>query len=200
MIDSLEKSQIVPNEPIWRLTVEQYHEMIQTGILTTDDAVELLEGWLITKMSKKRSHTLANQRIRQSLEKIVPPDWYVEAQEPITTADSEPEPDIIVIKGKRDDYLEYQPRAENVVLVIEVSDATLQRDRTLKLRIYANARIPIYWIINLQERQIEVYTEPANADEQASYQQQKIYQEADTLPVVIGENEVGKIKVQNVIS
>lgn len=200
MIDSLEKSQIVPNEPIWRLTVEQYHEMIQTGILTTDDAVELLEGWLITKMSKKRSHTLANQRIRQSLEKIVPPDWYVEAQEPITTADSEPEPDITVIKGKRDDYLEYQPRAENVVLVIEVSDATLQRDRTLKLRIYANARIPIYWIINLQERQIEVYTEPANADEQASYQQQKIYQEADTLPVVIGENEVGKIKVQNVIS
>lgn len=199
MVDSLEKSQVIPNEPIWRLSVEQYHEMIQRGILTADDAVELLEGWLITKMSKKRSHTLVTQRIRQTLEQLVPSGWYVEAQEPITTADSEPEPDITIIRGKRDDYLEQQPHSENVTLVIEVSDATLQRDRSLKLRIYANARIPVYWIVNLQERQIEVYTEAAGEDEQAQYQQQKIYQEVDSVPLIIAEKEVGTIKVADIL-
>lgn len=199
MVDSLEKSQVIPNEPIWRLSVEQYHEMIQRGILTADDAVELLEGWLITKISKKRSHTLVTQRIRQILEQLVPSGWYVEAQEPITTADSEPEPDITIIRGKRDDYLEQQPHSENVTLVIEVSDATLQRDRSLKLRIYANARIPVYWIVNLQERQIEVYTEAGGEDEQAQYQQQKIYQEVDSVPLIIAEKEVGTIKVADIL-
>jgi hypothetical protein len=57
----LEESKIVPREPIWRLTVAQYHEMIQASILTTDDAVELLEGWLITKMTKNSRHSLSNQ-------------------------------------------------------------------------------------------------------------------------------------------
>jgi len=199
MIDALEKSQVIPNEPIWRLTVEQYHKMIQTGILTTDDAVELLEGWLITRMTKNPRHTLSTQLLNDALRELIQSGWIINNQEPITTADSEPEPDITIIQGQRRDYVERHPSPEDVALLIEVSDATLQRDRTLKLRIYANAHIPVYWIVNLQERQIEVYTEPTGDDEQASYQQQKIYQETDSVSVVINENEVGKIKVADIL-
>jgi Uma2 family endonuclease len=68
------------------------------------------------------------------------------------------------------------------------------------LRLYANARIPIYWIVNLQERQIEVYTEPIGEEEQASYQQQKIYQEVDSLPLTIDDKQLGKLKVRDLLS
>jgi Uma2 family endonuclease len=190
----VEQSMDVPTYPIWRLTVEQYHAMIAAGILTDDDLVELLEGWLVTKMPKNRPHSLSTQLTREALAKIAPGGWYVDDQEPITTTDSEPEPDVIVVRGNRRDYVA-QPKADDVALVVEVSDATLQRDRTLKLRIYANARIPVYWILNLQDRQLEIYTDPAGLGDQAVYRQRDVYGEADNAPVVIEGREVGQVAV-----
>ena len=151
----LENSLVVPDDPIYRITVAQYHEMIHSGILTDDDPVELLEGWLVTKMSKNRRHSLATRFTREALESIIPQGWYVDSQEPITTMDSEPEPDVVVVRGNPRDYIERHPAPAEVALVVEVSDATLQRDRTLKLRVYASAGIPAYWILNLQENQLE---------------------------------------------
>src|SRR6476469_4194244 len=83
----------VPTEPIFRLTVAQYHEMIRRGILAADDPIELLEGWLITKMSKNPPHRIATKKLLRALERLIPSGWYVDSQEPITTIDSEPEPD-----------------------------------------------------------------------------------------------------------
>jgi len=187
-----EKSMAVPNYPIWRLSVEQYHDMIAAGILTEDDPVELLEGWLVTKMPKNRPHSLSTQLTRESLTRIVPDGWYVDDQEPITLGDSEPEPDVIVVRGNRRDYTE-QPTSKDVILVVEVSDATLQRDRTLKLRIYADARIPVYWILNLQDSQLEIYADPTGTGENATYRQRTIY--TSDAPVVIEGREVGRVVV-----
>jgi len=78
------KSVAVPTDPIWRLSVEQYHAMIQAGILTEDDPVELLEGWLVTKMPKNPAHRVATRLIRQALEARISADWYVDTQEPIS--------------------------------------------------------------------------------------------------------------------
>lgn len=103
----LEKSLIVPDNPIWRLTVEQYHQMIDAGILTEDDSVELLEGWLITKMPKKPSHSVATELTQDALMTVLPAGWFIKVQEPITTADSEPEPDIMVVRGVRRDYTDH---------------------------------------------------------------------------------------------
>jgi Uma2 family endonuclease len=191
----IEQSLIVPDYPIFRLTVEQYHEMIQSGILTEDDPVEFLEGWLVTKMPKNRSHSLATRSTRKALERIVPSGWYVESQEPISTADSEPEPDIIVVRGNPEDYPDSHPAPSYVALVVEVSDATLQRDRTLKLRVYANARITTYWILNLQERQLEVYSDPS----ESTYRQRDIYRDTDSVPVVIDGQETGRIAVSDLL-
>ncbi|MCC6539018.1 MAG: Uma2 family endonuclease, partial [Bryobacterales bacterium] len=79
---------------------------------------------------------------------------------PLTTSDSEPEPDVVVLAGEFDDYAMRHPSAQDVALVVEVADTSLSRDRGLKLRIYARAGIPVYWILNLHSHALEIYTNP----------------------------------------
>src|SRR5262245_39214068 len=129
-----EQSVVVPTDVIWRFSVDQYHAMIRAGILTEDDPVELLEGWLITKMSKSPKHRVVTQLARETLARVLPSGWYVDAQEPVTTADSEPEPDVAVVRGERRQYLDHHPGPQDVALVVEVADSSLQRDRSLKKR------------------------------------------------------------------
>lgn len=190
---------VVPADPIWRLSVEQYHEMIRTGILTDDDPVELLEGWLVTKMPKNPPHRLATQLARELIDRLLPPGWYVDAQEPITTASSEPEPDVLVVRGERRQYSDRHPRADEVALVIEVSDTTLQRDRTLKKAIYAREGIPIYWIVNLSEAQIEVYTAPSGPAEQPDYQQRQDYRLDEQVPLLLDGQQFAHITARDVL-
>src|SRR5437660_1033177 len=104
-----ERTAEVPDAPIWRLSVEQYHRMIETGILTEDDPVELLDGWLVQKARKKPPHSQATRLTRTALARLIPPGWFVDSQEPITTASSEPEPDVLVIRGDLSQYRERHP-------------------------------------------------------------------------------------------
>jgi len=189
----------LPTASVWRLSVEQYHHMIRFGILTDDDPVELLEGWLITKMPKNPPHRLSTQLTREAIARLLPSGWYADAQEPITTEDSEPEPDVVVVRGERRDYRDHHPREYDVTLVVEVADTTLQRDRVLKKRLYARADIPTYWIINLADNQLEVYTEPTGAAEQADYRQRQDYSAADTAPLVLDGVESGRIAVRDLL-
>jgi Uma2 family endonuclease len=193
------RSATVPAEPIWRLSVQQYHEMIQGGILSDDDPVELLEGWLVVKMPKNPPHRATTRLTQMGLERVVPAGWYVDAQEPITLEDSEPEPDGTVIRGEPRQYLDRHPGPPDIALVVEIADASLQRDRTTKKRIYAEARIPIYWIVNLLEGQVEVYSDPSGPAESPEYGQRQVYGQSDTIPVVIEGNEVGKIAVRELL-
>lgn len=194
-----EQSVAVPTDVIWRFSVDQYHAMIRTGILTEDDPVELLEGWLVTKMPKNPPHSVVTQLTREALARILPSGWYVDAQEPITTADSEPEPDVVVVRGERRQYLDRHPSPQDVALVVEVADSSLQRDRSLKKRLYAAAEIPVYWIINLLNGQIEVYTDPSGPGEQPNYHQQQNYGPADTVPMMIEGREVGRLTVRDLL-
>jgi Uma2 family endonuclease len=194
-----EQSAAVSTDVIWRFSVDQYHAMIRAGILTEDDPVELLEGWLVTKMPKNPHHRVATRLIRQALESILPPGWYVDTQEPLTTIDSEPEPDVMVVRGEPRHYLDRHPGPQDVALVVEVADSTLQRDRSLKKRLYAAAEIPVYWIVNLLESQIEVYTNPSGPGEQPDYHQQQNYGPADVVPMVIEGRELGCLAVQDLL-
>jgi Uma2 family endonuclease len=185
----------IPNDLILRLRVEQYHAMIQTGILTDDDFVELLEGWLVFKMPKNPPHRVATRLVRTALESILPPGWYVDSQEPITLSNSEPEPDIVVVRGDTRQYLDRHPGAEDIAMVIEVSDRTLQRDRTVKKRIYARAGIAIYWIVNLVEGLIEMYSQPIVDVEQPDYSQRLDFGRSAVVPVIIEGVEICAIDV-----
>jgi Uma2 family endonuclease len=148
----------LPSEPVWRLTVEQYHEMVRTGILTEDDPVELLEGWLVPKVPKNPLHRLSTRLIRLALESLVPAGWYVDSQEPVTLADGEPEPDVMIVRGNSRDYRDRHPGPGEVALVVEVADTSLSRDKGLKKRSYARAGIPVYWIMDLNERRLDIYS------------------------------------------
>ncbi len=190
---------IVPTEPIWRFRVAQYHQMIRLGILTDDDPVELLEGWIIQKMPKNPPHRAATKLTRNALEAIVPLGWYVDAQEPITLEDSEPEPDVVIVRGNTRNYLDRHPGSQDLALIVEISDSTLERDRTSKQRLYARAGIPVYWIVNLPEQKLEVYTEPFNLGTAPTYQNRQDYNLLDQVAVLIEGQEIGRLIVQKLL-
>ncbi|MEG4589407.1 Uma2 family endonuclease [Microcoleus sp. MOSTC5] len=189
----------IPNALIWRLSIEQYHAIIQAGILTDDDSVELLEGWLVFKIPKNPPHRATTRLVRTALENILPAGWYVDSQEPITLSNSEPEPDIVVVRGDTLQYLDRHPGAEDIALIVEVSDTTLQRDRTVKKRIYARAGISIYWIVNLVEEQVEVYSQPVVEVEQPDYSQRLDFGRSAVIPIIIEGIEIGAIAVNSLL-
>ena len=161
---------------LFRLTVDQYHELMDAGILMSGDPVELLEGVLVQKMTINPPHTGTVRRCRNQLEPTLPDGWRYRSEQPIMLSDGEPEPDGVIARGTPADDDRFHPPARDVALVIEVADATLTRDRTLKLRGYARAGIPVYWIINLTDRQIEVYTGPdQTAAPEPTYRHRAVY-------------------------
>jgi Uma2 family endonuclease len=189
----------IPNDLILRLSIEQYHAIIQAGILTDDDSVELLEGWLVFKMPKNPPHRVTTRLVKTALENILPRGWYVDSQEPITLSNSEPEPDIVVVRGDTRQYLDRHPGAEDIAMIIEVSDTTLQRDRTVKKRIYARAGISIYWIVNLVEGLVEVYSQPLVEVEQPDYSQRLDFGRSAVIPIIIEGIEIGAIAVNSLL-
>ena len=189
----------VPDVPIYRLTVAQYLAMTAAGILTEDDPVELLEGWLVEKMSKNPPHIVATGLLLDLLPRLLPAGWFLNVQDPIATADSLPEPDAALIRGARRDYLARRPTAADIALLVEVADTSLEQDRGLKKRAYARAGIPVYWIVNLIDRQIEVHTGPTGPAAEPTYAQRRDYGPAEMIPVVLDGIEVGSLAVRELL-
>jgi Uma2 family endonuclease len=189
----------IPDVPIYRLSVAQYHAMAKAGILTEDDPVELIEGWLVPKLTKHRPQTLATLLVREALGRLIASGWYVDSQEPVTTPDSEPEPDIIVVRGGPRDYTDRQPGPAEISLVVEVADASLDTDRGKKKRLSARIGIAVYWIVNLIDRQIEVYTDPSGPVAEPDYRQRRDYGPNDTLPVLLDGTPVGSLLVADLL-
>jgi Uma2 family endonuclease len=189
----------IPTEPIYRLSVAQYHAMAKHGILDDDAPVELLEGWLVQKMTKYPPHSIATRRTRRALESILPADWYADSQEPITLSNSEPEPDVLVARAEVADDPERHPGPRDVGLIVEVTDTTLRRDRGTKKRVYARAGIPVYWIANLVENRFEVYTDPTGPAARPDYREQKNYGTDEEIPVVLDGEEIGRLLVRELL-
>jgi len=189
----------VPPEPVLQLTVGQYHEMARAGVLQDGEPIELLEGWLVNKMTKYPPHSVTTFETRRMLERLVGEGWFVDTQEPITTHDSEPEPDVSVVRGCRRDYADHHPGPHDVGLVVEVAETSLDRDRGWKKRIYAAARIGVYWIVNLVDRQVEVFTDPSGPGDQPDYGTHQVFLPGDQVPVVLDRNEVGRIAVHDLL-
>jgi Uma2 family endonuclease len=181
------------------ITVEQYHAMIEAGVLTDDDPVELLEGVLVFKMPKKPAHRLALRKLARALEKLVPAEWFVQVQEPITLSTSEPEPDAAVIRGNEDDFASRHPGPAEVLMVVEVADTTLQRDRTTKLRAYAGAAIQTYWILNLIDRTLEVYEDPDSTASEPAYRRAAVLKESEMIHLDIDGTQLGSVTVASLL-
>jgi Uma2 family endonuclease len=160
-------------DPIYRLSVAQYHELIDAGVLTSGEPVELLEGLLVQQMSKMPPHSTTRRRARRAIERAIPAGFFVDSQEPVTTGGSEPEPDVFVARGDESAYTTRHPGPADIVLVVEVADTTLVTDRGTKQRVYARAKFPTYSIVNLID---------------------------DTISLLIDGMQVGQIRADQVLS
>jgi Uma2 family endonuclease len=161
----------LPPEPVRRLKVEEYHTLIKSGNLTEDDPYELLEGWLVPKITRNAPHDLAVQRVQRLFYRLMSSEWLCFVQSAATLIGSEPEPDIATVRGPDSRYVEQHPCGPDIGLIVEVGDTSLVRDRSTKLRSYARAGVPEYWILNLRDHVLERYTGPlAEEGKQPTYQ------------------------------
>lgn len=146
------------------LSVRQYHGMLAAGILDDGEPIELLDGFLVHKdrgehMTVSPRHSHAVNRWMQLLARLE--GCHLRLQQPVTIEPShEPEPDAAIVAGDLERYRDRHPEASEILSVIEVSESSLERDRTVKQRIYAEASIPQYVIVNLVDRIVEVYESP----------------------------------------
>jgi Uma2 family endonuclease len=185
--------------PLRWFTVAEYHQLIQIGLLTEDDHVELLEGWIVHKMARNPPHDTSLRRTQNQIERLLPIGWDWRMQFAITTPDSEPEPDLAIVRGDVDTYAKRHPGPQDIGTLIEVADSTLSLDRGDKARLYARAGIVIYWIVNLVDRQVEVYTEPTGPTATPQYRQRQDYTVADAVPFILDGQQVALIPVQDLL-
>jgi Uma2 family endonuclease len=143
-----------------RWTRQEYGRLLEAGFLDEDDPVELLDGLLLVKEPHSSPHRTAVLLTARALERAFGDGWFVQVQSAIILDDrSEPEPDVCVVRGSPRDYVQAHPTRP--ALVVEVALSGLRRARGRKARAYARARIADYWIVNLVDRVLEVYREPA---------------------------------------
>jgi Uma2 family endonuclease len=181
----------------YRFTVVQYHRMIDAGFFV-DVRCELLEGLVVEKVTHNPPHSAAITALQRRLSRHLGDEWLLRIQCAITLADSEPEPDLAIVKDSEDFYAQHHPYPQDVALVVEVSDASLRQDRIRKMRLYAAARLPVYWIVNLVDRQVEVYTRP-RAGRSPEYRQRQDYRSGATVPVVLAGREVARLRVRELL-
>ena len=195
-LQSPARSGLVP----YRLTVNQFHKMIEAGILGDEDRVELLAGLLIKKMTKYDPHDFAVDELGDRLGRILPADWIARQEKSVVLGRFwRPEPDITVAHGPRNRYRSKAPGIKDLWLLAEVSESSYDKDRGLKWRSYAECKVAIYWIVNIAERRIEVYTAPSGKGKAAKYAERKDYGPEDEVPVIIEGQEVGRIKVSEIL-
>jgi Uma2 family endonuclease len=182
-----------------RFSVAEYHRLIQLGFLTEDDNLELLEGYLVHKMTRDPPHDNAILKGNKRLLRLLPTGWELRVQCAVTLTDSEPEPDFAVVSGYETTNQNRHPRAADIGLVIEVADSSLPGDRDDKGRIYARNGIVCYWIVNLVDRQVEVYTAPSGPTANPGYGQRTDHQPGDLIPLDFGGGTVIRVAVQDLM-
>jgi Uma2 family endonuclease len=182
--------------PLYRLTVEQYEAMADAGIFGERDRVHLINGCLVEKMTHHPPHAIADDLCGEALRLVLPPGWYIRPGKPVRIPGlaSMPEPDRSVARGSIRDYGGQHPGPADLALVVEVSDSSLDEDRK-RAEIYGKARIPVYWIVNLVDGQVEVYSNPGPN----GYRTHEVLAPGHVLRVVIDGVEVGEIAVADIL-
>ena len=180
-------------------TVPEYERMVAVGLLKEDEPIELLEGYLVKKMPRNNSHDHSIRRINPRLVKLLPDEWTVQCQCAVVFDTSKPEPDFSIARGNESTYAKRQPRSSDIAFVIEVCDSSLNFDRVDKARIYARAGIPVYWVVNAIDGEIEVMTDPSGSADEPAYRTQTLFKKGENVPVVLDGTTVGSIPVDEII-
>ncbi len=142
-------------------TVEDYHRMIDADILTDGDKVELLEGLIIKISPQQPLQASTIQRVCDYIWELLRNKVNVRVRAPVTLPpNSEPEPDIAVVRINNERYFTTHPTPDDIFLLVELADQSLDRDCETKARVYANTKIPEYWVVDAKLQQVYVFREP----------------------------------------
>jgi Uma2 family endonuclease len=183
----------VPSD-LYRMTVDEYERI--GGMLNDPDKVELIDGYVVWKMSKNPPHVATVKRTYETLDALLPAGWTWQKEDPVRIPDfNEPEPDVAILRGSDDDYTDRIPEPSDAALVVEVADSTLERDRGRKYLAYSFGGIPIYWIVNLVDSHVEVYSDPAPD----GYRSRQDFKPGQDVPVLIDGREIGRIAVADIL-
>ncbi len=186
-----------------RLTVDQYDQMVEHGILPETNRLELINGRIVEKEVKNPDHATATRRTMRAIERLLPPGWHVRKEDPVRIPNrrSEPEPDLAVVRGDDDAYENRHPGSEDVALVVEVTRSSVAKDRRGeprvrgRARVYGGGGIPAYWIVNLPRRRLEVYSSPVNG----TYPTPAILQETESVDLVLDGQLIGHVAVADLL-
>ena len=168
-----------------RFTIAEYHRLAELGFFGEDDRVELIKGEIVQMAAKGTPHSVCETLLFRELVKLLDERAMVRGQQPIVIPkDSEPEPDLAIVRNRDDDYLSAHPSPLDVLLVIEIADSSVNYDQKVKLPLYAEAGISNYWIFNLVENCLESYSEPYQVQDKFGYRRKLIVlpNETVTLP------------------
>ena len=144
-----------------RFSLDEYEAIIEHGILTSDDRVELLAGEIVKKMTIGSRHAACVKKLNRVFSTALGGRVIVGVQDPVRLPpDSEPEPDLSIVRPRDDFYARAHPSPQDVLLIVEVADTSLPVDRSVKLPLYAASGIAEYWIVDLTNNALDVYTEP----------------------------------------
>jgi len=185
-----------PDFPPHRMTIDFYERLIDSGVFGENSPVFLWHGRLVEKMAPGLPHVFVVTTLSRIFQRLLPEGWYSLQEQPVVVADdSMPEPDLSIVRGSISDYLKGRPTPGDVAILIEVSDSSLAIDSRVVLRSYAAAGIPIYWIVNLPDRRIEVFSVPGGSE----YREHRVYGPDDEVPLTLDGLEVGRIAVRDVL-
>ncbi|MDZ4769745.1 MAG: Uma2 family endonuclease [Chloroflexota bacterium] len=184
---------------LFLISVERYEAMIRSGIITAEDNIELIHGKLIKKMGKNEPHILVAGLLMDWLVQSLPRGWFVSIENPIRMPDSLPEPYAVIVRGERREYGNRRFTPSEIAVVVEIADTTLDSDPAIRLSLYAGAGIAVYWIANINARQIEVYTLPQTGDPAPFYRSLMIYTAADSIPLILDGAQVASIAAADLL-
>jgi Uma2 family endonuclease len=202
-------SAITPTEPLmppvgpewvpsslYRMTLEQYVAMVAAGAFTKHDRVHLINGYLVAKMTELPPHGAACDAIHLTLEPLLPRACYIRAERVIKIPNyaSIPEPDVVVVRGTWRDYKNRYPEPADIAMVVEVANSSLKEDRAMA-GIFGASGVPTYWIVNLVDRQVEVYSDPV----QVGYQSRVDFKPGQSIPVIIDGQQLGPVAVDDIL-
>ncbi len=171
-------------------------EFERVADLLKAERVELIDGFIVERGAMDPPHVLSSEKLRRKLDPLLSDGWFVREDKPVQVHRTyEPLPDIAVVAGEPDTYENRHLAPADVAIVIEISDSTLAKDRGEKQVNYARGGVNVYWIVNLIDRQVEVYTGPT-ADGYSSY---IIFKPGQSVPVLIDGVEVGQIAVAEIL-
>jgi Uma2 family endonuclease len=148
------------NMAITKYSVDDYEEMIRLGVLTEKDRVELIRGEIVPKMAIGPRHSTSVKAFNRLLILRVADRAIIGCQDPVRLPDSEPEPDISVVRPPRERYITGHPLPSDIFLIVEVADSSLDDDRIIMKALYAESGISEFWIANLRDDCLEVYRGP----------------------------------------